>query len=95
MAEAMGVDTSALAHGDLRPRRPARLRLGLAVCAHAALRESDPFGLHIGIEYLFMAVVGGAGTSGARSWGAGVITVLKQWLQDCCPSSSARPATSR
>ena len=86
MAEAMGVDTSrsrmvifviAALHG---------LRLGLAVRAHAALREPTPFGLHIGIEYLFMAVVGGAGRCGERSWAPGVITVLKQWLQDILPS---------
>ncbi len=32
----------ARAHGDLRDRGPAGLRLGLAVCAHAALRRTRP-----------------------------------------------------
>ena len=44
-----------------------------------------PFGLHIGIEYLFMAVVGGAGQVWGALVGAGVITVMKQWLQDWLP----------
>jgi branched-chain amino acid transport system permease protein len=46
---------------------------------------TPPFGLHIGIEYLFMAVVGGAGQVWGALVGAGVITVLKQWLQDILP----------
>ena len=45
-----------------------------------------PFGVHIGIEYLFMAVVGGAGYVWGAIVGAGVITVLKQWLQNWLPS---------
>jgi branched-chain amino acid transport system permease protein len=45
-----------------------------------------PFGLQIGIEYLFMAVVGGAAHVWGALIGAGVITVLKQWLQDWLPS---------
>jgi ABC-type branched-subunit amino acid transport system permease subunit len=44
-----------------------------------------PFGLHIGIEYLFMAVVGGAAHVWGALVGAGVITILKQWLQDWLP----------
>ena len=62
-----------------------RLRLRLAVRAHAALQNPTPFGLHIGIEYLFMAVVGGAAHVWGALVGAGVITVLKQWLQDLLP----------
>jgi branched-chain amino acid transport system permease protein len=41
-----------------------------------------PFSLHQGIEYLFMAVVGGAGYVWGALLGATVITVSKQWLQD-------------
>jgi branched-chain amino acid transport system permease protein len=41
-----------------------------------------PFGLQIGIEYLFMAVIGGAAHVWAAVIGATVITVLKQWIQD-------------
>jgi branched-chain amino acid transport system permease protein len=41
-----------------------------------------PFSLHVGIEYLFMAVVGGAGYVWGALAGAAVIAVSKQWLQD-------------
>jgi branched-chain amino acid transport system permease protein len=41
-----------------------------------------PFGINQGIEYLFMAVVGGAGSVWGAVVGATLITLLKQWLQD-------------
>jgi ABC-type branched-subunit amino acid transport system ATPase component/ABC-type branched-subunit amino acid transport system permease subunit len=44
-----------------------------------------PFGLNQGIEYLFMAVVGGAGSVWGAVVGATVITLLKQELQDWLP----------
>jgi ABC-type branched-subunit amino acid transport system ATPase component/ABC-type branched-subunit amino acid transport system permease subunit len=44
-----------------------------------------PFGINYGIEYLFMAVVGGAGYIWGAVLGAGVITVLKEWLVDYLP----------
>ena len=44
-----------------------------------------PFSLTQGIEYLFMAVVGGIGHVWGAVLGAGLITVLKQWLQDWLP----------
>ena len=85
MAEAMGVDTS-------RSRMVIFVIAALHACAagwlYAHLQRfvnPTPFGLHIGIEYLFMAVVGGAGQVWGALVGAGVITVLKQWLQDVLP----------
>ncbi len=85
MAEAMGVDT-------------ARLKLAIFLIAalfacvsgwlYAHLQRfvnPTPFGLGIGIEYLFMAVIGGAGSVWGAVVGAGVITILKQWLQDLLP----------
>ena len=45
-----------------------------------------PFNLNIGIEYLFMAVVGGAGHLWGAVLGAAVITLLKEKLQDLLPS---------
>ena len=85
MAEAMGVDTS-------RARMVIFVIAALHACAagwlYAHLQRfvnPTPFGLHIGIEYLFMAVVGGAGQVWGALVGAGVITVLKQWLQDGLP----------
>jgi len=45
-----------------------------------------PFNLNIGIEYLFMAVVGGSGHLWGAVLGATVITLLKEKLQDILPS---------
>jgi len=44
-----------------------------------------PFSLPVGIEYLFMAVIGGAGYVWGALLGAAVITVSKTWLQDLIP----------
>ncbi|TXG88746.1 MAG: branched-chain amino acid ABC transporter ATP-binding protein/permease [Rhodocyclaceae bacterium] len=44
-----------------------------------------PFSLTQGIEYLFMAVIGGVGHVWGALLGAGLITILKQWLQDLLP----------
>ena len=44
-----------------------------------------PFGIPQGIEYLFMAVVGGAGSVWGAVLGATLITLLKQVLQDVLP----------
>lgn len=85
MAEAMGVNT-------LRSRMTIFLIAALFACvsgwlyAHMQrLVNPTPFGLHSGIEYLFMAVVGGAASVWGALLGAGVITILKQWLQDWLP----------
>jgi len=85
MAEAMGVNTA-------RSRMIIFVIAALHACAsgwlYAHLQRfvnPTPFGLHIGIEYLFMAVVGGAGQVWGALVGAGVITIAKQWLQDILP----------
>lgn len=85
MAEAMGVDTA-------RARMIIFVIAALHACASGWLYahmqrfiNPTPFGVHIGIEYLFMAVIGGAGHVWGAVVGAGLITVLKQWLQDWLP----------
>ena len=85
MAEAMGVDTS-------RSRMIIFVIAALHACASGWLYahmqrfiNPSPFGLHMGIEYLFMAVVGGAGSVWGALVGAGVITIVKQWLEDILP----------
>ena len=45
----------------------------------------SPFGINQGIEYLFMAVVGGATSVWGAVLGATLITLLKTWLQDWLP----------
>lgn len=44
-----------------------------------------PFGINAGIEYLFMAVLGGAGQIFGAVVGAGLVTVLKEALQRVLP----------
>ena len=85
MAEAMGVDTA-------RSKVVIFLIAALYACVsgwlYAHLQRfvnPTPFGLHIGIEYLFMAVIGGAAHVWGALVGAGLITILKQWLQDLLP----------
>ncbi|WP_437880343.1 branched-chain amino acid ABC transporter ATP-binding protein/permease [Pseudomonas sp. LRF_L74] len=44
-----------------------------------------PFGLNMGIDYLFMALIGGVGSVWGALLGSGILTLLKQWLQDWLP----------
>lgn len=44
-----------------------------------------PFGINQGIEYLFMAVIGGATSVWGAVLGATLVTLLKTWLQDLLP----------
>jgi branched-chain amino acid transport system permease protein len=86
MAEAFGVDGA---------------RLKIVVFVYAALLacvsgwlyahlqrfvNPTPFGINQGIEYLFMAVVGGAGSVWGAVIGATLITLAKQVLQDVLPA---------
>ena len=85
MAEAMGVNT---ARAKIVIFLIAALFASLSGWLYAHLQRfvnPTPFGLHIGIEYLFMAVIGGAAYVWGALAGAAVITVLKQWLQDVLP----------
>ncbi len=85
MAESFGVNTA---------------RMKIIIFVHAALLASlsgwlyahllrfvnpTPFSINAGIEYLFMAVVGGAASVWGAVLGAGILTILKQWLQDLLP----------
>ncbi|MBE0623587.1 MAG: branched-chain amino acid ABC transporter ATP-binding protein/permease [Burkholderiales bacterium] len=85
MAESFGVDTA---------------RMKIVIFVHAALLASvsgwlyahllrfvnpTPFSINAGIEYLFMAVVGGAASVWGAVVGAGILTILKQWLQELLP----------
>ncbi len=85
MAEAMGVNT-------------AWMRVVIFVYAavlaavsgflYAHLQRSvnpTPFGLNHGIEYLFMAVVGGVAHVWGAVLGAAILTVLQDWLQTLLP----------
>ena len=85
MAEAMGADTT---RAKLSVFVMAALMASLSGWLYAHLQRSvnaTPFGLHMGIEYLFMAVVGGIGHLWGALAGAGVMAVLKSVLQDWIP----------
>src|SRR5574343_915827 len=85
MAEAMGVNT---AREKIVIFLIAALLASVSGWLYAHLQRfvnPTPFGIHQGIEYLFMAVVGGIGHVWGAVLGAGVITILKQWLQDWLP----------
>ncbi len=85
MAEAMGVDT---ARAKIVIFLIAALLASISGWLYAHLQRfvnPTPFALTQGIEYLFMAVVGGIGHVWGAVLGAGLITVLKQWLQDWLP----------
>src|ERR1700675_1598599 len=90
MAEAFGVDAG---------------RLKIVVFVYAAVLgcisgwlyahlqrfiNPTPFGINQGIEYLFMAVVGGAGSVWGAVIGATLITLLKEMLQDVLPKLLGR-----
>jgi branched-chain amino acid transport system permease protein len=85
MAESMGVNTS-------RSKIVIFIIAALFACVSGWLYahmqrfvNPTPFGLQVGIEYLFMAVIGGAAHVWGAVVGAGLITILKQWLQDLLP----------
>jgi len=85
MAEAMGVDT---ARYRIQVFVLAALLAALSGWFYAHLQRfvnPTPFHLHIGIELLFMAVVGGSGHLWGAVLGATVITLLKARLQDVLP----------
>ncbi len=85
MAESMGVDT---ARHRLKVFVLAALLAALSGWLYAHLQRfvnPTPFNINIGIEYLFMAVVGGSGHLWGAVLGAALITLLKEQLQDILP----------
>jgi branched-chain amino acid transport system permease protein len=85
MAESMGVDTAAY---RVKIFVLAALLAALSGWFYAHLQRfvnPTPFNLNIGIEYLFMAVVGGAGHLWGAVLGAALVTLLKSRLQDVLP----------
>jgi len=85
MAESCGVDTAAL---KLVIFVYAALLAGVAGWLHAHyLRFVSPhaFGVNAGIDYLFMAVIGGANSVWGAVVGSAILTVLKEWLKDVLP----------
>ncbi|MBL8471588.1 MAG: branched-chain amino acid ABC transporter ATP-binding protein/permease [Rhodocyclaceae bacterium] len=85
MPEAMGINTATY---KILIFALAALMASLSGWLYAHLQRSvsaTPFGLHMGIEYLFMAVVGGVGHVWGAILGATMMTGLKSQLQDWLP----------
>jgi branched-chain amino acid transport system permease protein len=85
MAEAMGVNTAWM---KIVIFVIAALLACISGWLYAHMQRAvnpTPFGLNQGIEYLFMAVVGGAGYLWGAILGATVLTVLKDQLQSLLP----------
>lgn len=85
MAESMGVDT---ARHRIKVFVLAALLAAVSGWLYAHMQRfvnPTPFNLNIGIEYLFMAVIGGAGHLWGAVLGAAIITLLKHYLQDALP----------
>jgi branched-chain amino acid transport system permease protein len=90
MAEAFGVDAARL---KIIVFVYAALLAGVSGWLYAHLQRfvnPTPFGINQGIEYLFMAVVGGAGSVWGAVVGAALITLTKQVLQDVLPGLLGR-----
>lgn len=85
MAESFGVNTF---YAKIVIFLIAALLAALSGWLYAHLQRfvnPTPFSLAQGIEFLFMAVVGGIGHVWGAIAGAVIVTLLKQGLQDCLP----------
>ena len=86
MAESMGVDTARMKTVVFVY---AAVIAGISGWLYAHLQRAvnpSPFSLNVGIEYLFMAVIGGAGYIWGAILGATVLTILKDQLQGILPA---------
>jgi branched-chain amino acid transport system permease protein len=66
----------------------AALLAGISGWLYAHMQRAvnqTPFGINAGIEYLLMAVLGGAGHVGGAILGSGIVTLLKDQLQRILP----------
>ncbi|WP_175705162.1 branched-chain amino acid ABC transporter permease, partial [Burkholderia ambifaria] len=85
MAEAMGVNTAWM---RVLIFVYAAVLASVSGFLYAHLQRAvnpTPFGLNHGIEFLFMAVVGGVAHVWGAVLGAAILTVLQDWLQSLLP----------
>lgn len=85
MAESMGVNTAASRVIVFVLAAMMASASGWLYAHMQRFVNPTPFSLNAGIEFLFMAVVGGAGYVWGALLGASVISISKQWLQDLLP----------
>ncbi len=86
MEESCGIDTALY---KLLAFVIAAMLAGVSGWLYAYLQRAvnpTPFGLGYGIEYLFMAVVGGLGHVWGAIAGAALLSIVKDWLQAVLPA---------
>ncbi len=85
MAASMGVDVPATKLAAFLLSAALGCLAGWLYAYAQRFVSPEPFGLAAGIDYLFMALIGGAGHLAGAVVGAAVFTVAKDLLQDAMP----------
>ena len=85
MAEAMGIDTASMKIVVFVYAAVVAAMSGWLLAHLQRAINPSPFSLNAGIEYLFMAVVGGAGFIWGAILGSALLTVMKDQLQGILP----------
>jgi len=85
MAEAMGIDTASMKIVVFVYAAVVAATSGWLLAHLQRAINPSPFSLNAGIEYLFMAVVGGAGFIWGAILGSALLTVMKDQLQGILP----------
>jgi branched-chain amino acid transport system permease protein len=86
MAESVGVDTARM---KVIIFLYAALLAGISGWLYAHFLRyvnPTPFNINAGIDYLFMAVIGGSSHVLGAVIGAGILTLMKEWLKDILPA---------
>jgi branched-chain amino acid transport system permease protein len=86
MAESFGVDTARLKSVVFLYAALFAALSGWLYAHFLRFVSPNAFNVNAGIEYLFMAVIGGAGHVWGALIGASVLTLLKEWLKDLLPT---------
>ena len=86
MAESFGVDTARLKTVVFLYAALFAALSGWLYAHFLRFVSPNAFNVNAGIEYLFMAVVGGASHVWGAVIGASVLTLLKEWLKDLLPT---------
>ncbi len=98
VGRALGIDVFWIRLSLVRLCHGCKRSAGVAGCLYAHMTRfvsQAPFDLKAGIEYLLMAVLGGAGTISGAVVGAAAVALAKNWLQDRCRISRATAPISR
>ena len=86
MAESMGINTTSYRAKVFMLAALMASTSGWLYSHFQRFINPTPFNLSSSIEYLFMAVIGGAGYLWGAVLGSGLITFIKNYLQDIIPS---------